>query len=74
MSTPLLNWGRFADGDGRACSVKLADGGTLVINDYDNGEVIVLVKGVERNEIHQCGRREPEPGWWGRLCYRLTRD
>ncbi len=71
MSPPRLNWGRTADDDSRACYVKLADGGTLIIDDYDNGEVILLLESAdgEQRAIYQCGR--PEPGWWGRLWDKL---
>ncbi len=70
MSHPTLNWGRLADGDGKTCSVKLADGGELVIDDYDNGEVIVLLvspNGQDR-AIYECGR----PSTWSRFLAWLS--
>ncbi len=71
MSHPTLNWGRLADGDGKTCSVKLADGSTLVIDDYDSGEVILLLSdaGDEKRAIYECGR---QPGWLTRAWRRLV--
>lgn len=52
---PLLDFQPTADGDSRAASLRLGDT-IVVIDDYDNGQVIVLVERGEQREIHQCGR------------------